>query len=204
MNLAGNYRVNTSDLGEAAAILGAEYGSMRIARATQDAQPWIRIWRTRVGPVTFDDVDISSDIRYEIGNSHGVLLCRIRAGDVDFGFGRQRRSFGRGDMVVLAADGETMTGVLSEARLDLVSFDKSMLDELADLGYAVPCGTPLQHFATPINPSAGQQVADVIDHIRRFVANNPMVAHESLVAISAARYLAATMLMAFPGAALTM
>lgn len=70
---------------------------------------------------------------------------------------------------------------------------------MASLDGAVPlCGTTLKRFSDPITPSAGQQAADVIDHIRRFIANNPLVAHEPLVADSAARYLVATILTAFP------
>lgn len=60
MYVPGSYLVNTADLSEAEAILGNAHGKMRIAQAATDAEPWIRIWRTRVGPVTFDDAEISS------------------------------------------------------------------------------------------------------------------------------------------------
>lgn len=198
MDLAGVYLVNTSDLDDAAAIMGSEYGRMRITRASTDAQPWIRIWRTRVGPMTLDDAEIMSDIRYEVDAPAGILLCRIRAGVVEFAAGESRRSFKRGDMVAVVADGTAMTVVMREARCDLISFAPSLLDEMATLDETDRCGAPIKRFSDPISPSAGQQVADVIDHIRTFIANNPLVAHEPLVAGSAARYLVATILTAFP------
>lgn len=198
MDLAGTYLVNTSDLDVAAAILGPEYGHMSIVRPNPDAQPWIRIWRTRVGPMTLDDADITSDVRCEVDAPKGILLCRIRAGVVEFTAGEFRRTFRRGDMVAVVADGMPMTVTMKEARCDLVSFAPSLLEEMATLDGAALCGTPLKLFSDPITPSAGQQAADVIDHIRRFIANNPLVAHEPLVAGSAARYLVATILTAFP------
>jgi hypothetical protein len=199
MELAGTYLVNTSDLDVAATVLGLEYGRMRIARAAPDVQPWIRIWRTRVGPMTLDDADITSDVRYDVDAPQGIMICRIRAGVVVFTAGESRRTFGRGDMVAVVADGVPMTVVMKEARCDLVSFAPSLLDEMASLDGAAPlCGAALKRFSDPITPSAGQQAADVIDHIRRFIANNPLVAHEPLVAGSAARYLVATILTAFP------
>ena len=104
-----------------------------------------------------------------------------------------------GQPVTVKFDGMPMTVVMKEARCDLVSFAPSLLSEMASLDGAVPlCGTTLKRFSDPITPSAGQQAADVIDHIRRFIANNPLVAHEPLVADSTARYLVATILTAFP------
>ncbi|MDA2895091.1 hypothetical protein PDG61_29550 [Mycolicibacterium sp. BiH015] len=198
MDLAGTYLVNTSDLDVASAILGPEYGHMSITRANPEAQPWIRIWRTRVGPMTLDDADITSDVRYDVDAPQGILLCRIRAGVVEFTAGEFHRTFRRGDMVAVVADGTPITVVMKEARCDLVSFAPALLEEMATLDGAALCGTPLKRFSDPITPSAGQQAADVIDHIRRFIANNPLVAHEPLVANSAARYLVATILTAFP------
>ena len=198
MELAGTYLVNTSDLDVAATLLRPEYGHMRIARAAPDAQPWIRIWRTRVGPMTLDDADITSEVRYDVDAPQGILLCRIRAGVVEFTAGESRRRYRRGDMVAVLADGTPMTVVMKEVRCDLVSFAPSLLDEMARLEGAALCGMPHKHFSDPVTPSAGQQAADVIDHIRRFIANNPLVAHEPLVANSAARYLVATILTAFP------
>lgn len=199
MEQAGTYLVNTSDLDVAATMMGPDYGRMRIERATPEAQPWIRIWRTRVGPMTLDDADITSDVRYDVDGPQGILICRIRAGVVEFTAGDCRKTYRRGDMVAVVADGMPMTVVMKEARCDLVSFAPSLLSEMASLDGAVPlCGTTLKRFSDPITPSAGQQAADVIDHIRRFIANNPLVAHEPLVADSAARYLVATILTAFP------
>lgn len=198
MELAGTYLVNTSDLDVAATALGPEYGCMRIARAAPDAQPWIRIWRTRVGPMTLDEADITSEVRCDVNAPQGILICRIRAGVVEFAAGESRISFSRGDMVAVVADGTPMTVVMREVRCDLISFAPSLLDEMAKLDGTAPCSIPLQHFSEPVTPSAGQQAADVIDHIRRFIANNPLVAHEPLVADSAARYLVATILAAFP------
>ena len=203
MDLAGSYLVNTSDLDEAAAILGSEYGHMRIARATTDTQPWIRIWRTLVGSMTLDDLDITSDVCYDLDAPEGILLCRVRAGAVEFTVDECCVSFERGAMVAVAADGAAMTVVMKDARCDLISFSPSLLTEMGKLGGATPCGMPLKRFSVPVSQSAGQQVADVIDHIRTFIANNPLVARESLVSGSAARYLVATMLAAFPAEVIT-
>ncbi len=204
MDVAGRYLVNTSDLDEAAAALACSYSPMRIFADTQaTANPWVRIWRTRVGPMTLDDAEISSGIRYEMAAPQGVLLCRVRAGTVDFSIGEHVASFGRGDLVAVVADGIAMAGTLRQARLDLITFHRALWGEVTAQHGDRRFIHPLSRFAAPVNPSAGQQVVDVIDHIRKFVANNPLVAREPLVAGSAARYLAATMLTAFPSAGFT-
>lgn len=201
MDLAGTYLVNTSDPDEAAAILATEYGPMRITRASPETA-WIRIWRTRVGPMTLDDADITSHIRVDLDAPRGIVLCRIRAGSIAFGEGEHQKSFVRGDLVAILSDGVPLTGTMSHARCDLVSFDPSMLEAMATQDAESRCGQRARRFAVPVSPSAGQLVGDVIDHIRTFVANNPLVAGDALVATSAARYLAATTLAAFPGSAL--
>ncbi|MGQ9407602.1 hypothetical protein [Mycolicibacterium gilvum] len=204
MDVSGRYLVNTSDLDEASGMLAATYGQMRISATAQtSAHPWIRIWRTRVGPMTLDDAEITADIHYEMEAPQCVLLCRIRAGSLDLRIGDQVTSFGRGELIAVVADGASMEGVARHTRCDLVTFDRRLWGEVTAERGDHRFGNPLKRFSSPVNPSAGQQVADVIDHIRRFVANNPLVAREPLVAGSAARYLAATMLTAFPSAGFT-
>ncbi|MFB1297861.1 hypothetical protein ACAG24_020320 [Mycobacterium sp. pW049] len=198
MDLAGTYLVNTSDLDEAATILGSEFGTMRISRVNPQAPPWIRIWRTRVGPTTLDDCDIISDVRYEMDAPAGILVCRVRAGAVEFTAGESCRTFRRGDMVAVVGDGTAMTAVMREARCDLITVAPWLLTEMAAMDDESRCGTALNTFSDPISPSAQQQAADVIDHIRTFIANNPLAAHDPLVAGSAARYLVASILTAFP------
>ncbi|MDG4668613.1 hypothetical protein [Mycobacterium sp. 236(2023)] len=198
MELAGTYLVNTSDLDEAATILGPEYGRMTITRSATDSQPWLRIWRTLVGSMTLDDLDMTSDACFELAEPEGIVLCRIRAGAVEFHVDDCHIAFERGDLVAVAADGAKMMVVMRDARCDLISFSPSLLAEMGKLEGATPCGTPLNRFSVPASQSAGQQVADVIDHIRRFIANNPLVERKSLVSGSAARYLIATILAAFP------
>ena len=198
MYVPGHYLVNTSSLGEAEEILGKAYGRMRIARAASDAEPWIRIWRTRVGPMTLDDAEISSAIRCELDAPTGVLLCRVRAGSVEFRTG-DHRCYERGDVVAIVSDGGAMASVMTDARCDLVSFAPSFLAEAAAAFGSCPGN--MRRFALPVSPSAGQLVSDVIDHIRHFIANNPHVASEPLVVTSAARYLMAAALTAFPSTA---
>ena len=200
MYIPGSYLVNTSDLSEAEAILGKAYGPMRITQAATDPEPWLRIWRTRVGPVTLDDAEISSAIRCEIDAPSGVVLCRVRAGRVDFSVDGHESSYERGDVVAIASDGMAMTGVMTHARCDVVSFDRNFLSEAAK-DWDGECSQPAQRFSRPDSPPAGQLVADVIDHIRHFIANNAQVAGEPLIVGSAARYLMATALTAFPSAA---
>ena len=200
MYVPGHYLVNTSALSEAETILGGAYGRMTIAQASGDAEPWIRIWRTRVGPVTLDDADVSSAIRCDMDAPTGVLLCRVRAGQVEFRADDQVTSYERGDVVAIVGDGGALTGVMTQARCDIVSFDPSFLGE-AKKDFSNGGGPEgMKRFALPVSPPAGQLVADVIDHIRHSIANNPPVAGEPLVVASAARYLLATTLTAFPNA----
>ena len=201
MYIPGNYLVNTSNLSAAEEILGKAYGRMRITHAASDSEPWLRIWRTRVGPVTLDDAEINSTIRCEIEAPRGVVLCRVRAGRVEFDVDGQRTSYERGDVVAIASDGMVMSGVMANARCDLVSFDRTFVNQAAkDFGDG-ESARPTQRFARPDSPPTGQLVADVIDHIRHFIANNAHVAGEPLIVGSAARYLMATALTAFPTAA---
>lgn len=201
MYLPGHYLVNTSSLGDAETILSRAYGPMTIAHAATDAEPWIRIWRTRVGPVTLDDAEISSAIRCELDAPTGVLLCRVRAGRVEFRARDHRGVYERGDVVAIVGDGAAMTSVLTDARCDIVSFDRSFVAEASPEFSGSGCLEGMHHFAVPVSATAGQLVADVIDHIRHFIANNAQVASERLVVDSAARYLMAAALTAFPSAA---
>jgi hypothetical protein len=198
MYVPGHYLVNTSSLTTAEQILSTAYGPMTIARAATEAEPWLRIWRTKVGPITLDDAEITSAIRCELDGPSGVLLCRVRAGRVEF-HSDDHRCYERGDVVAIVNDGAAVTSVMAEARCDLVSFAPSFLAEAAtEFGDG---GWPGTRFASPVSPSAGQLVSDVIDHIRHFIANNPQVAGEPLIVSSAARYLTAAVLTAFPPAA---
>jgi hypothetical protein len=198
MYVPGHYLVNTSALGHAASVLGKAYGRMTIAHTAAEGDPWIRIWRTQVGPVTLDDAEITSAIRCEMASPTGVLLCRVRAGRVEFRADDRLSTYERGDVVAIACDGAAMTSALTHARCDIVSFDRGFLAEAATEFSASGCPQGMQRFARPVSPTAGQLVADVIDHIRHFIANNAQVASEPLVVGSAARYLMAAVLTAFP------
>lgn len=201
MSIAGHYLVNTSNLGQAEDILGKAYGRVTIAPNGAEAEPWIRVWRTRVGPATLDDAEISSSIRYELDTPNGVALCRVRAGRVDLRTDDHVGSYGRGDVMAVVGDGVTMTGVLADARCDIVSFDPSVFDDGAVAARHLDCPAAIKRVASPVSASAGQLVADVIVHIRHFIANNPQVSGEPLVVASAARYLLATAMTAFPRSA---
>jgi hypothetical protein len=194
----GHYLVNTSELSEAEEILCKPYGPLTIAREASEAEPWIRIWRTSVGPMTLDDAEITSAIRCEVQEPSGVILCRVRAGRVEF-HADDHRCYERGDVVAIVNDGLPISSVLTHARCDVVSFAPSFLAEAATT--FGDCSRIMKRFALPISPAAGQLVSDIIDHIRHFIANNPQVAGEPLVNTSAARYLMAAVLTAFPSAA---
>lgn len=201
MYVPGHYLVNTSALGDAETILGRAFGGMTIAETGAEAEPWIRIWRTQVGPVTLDDAEITSTIRCDLGAPAGALLCRVRAGRVEFRGGDHRCAYERGDVVAIICNGAAMASVLTNARCDVVSFDPEFLAEAGTEFSGSSFAQGMHRFARPVSPTAGQLVADVIDHIRHFIANNAQVASDPLVVGSAARYLLAATLTAFPRAA---
>ncbi|PRC55135.1 hypothetical protein C6A85_38755, partial [Mycobacterium sp. ITM-2017-0098] len=80
-----------------------------------------------MGPVTLDDAEITSAIRCDMDAPTGVLLCRVRAGSVEFRTGDHLSVYERGDVVAIVSDGVSMTSVLTHARCDIVSFAPSFL-----------------------------------------------------------------------------
>ena len=72
----GRYLVNSADLDEAAKILGMAYGPVQLAEASAGTETRIRIWRTRVGPITLDDAEIS-DIRFAMDSARGVMVKHL-------------------------------------------------------------------------------------------------------------------------------
>ncbi len=195
--------IDTEDLSEAEALLGAAYSRIRLCPRSGDAAMHTRLRRTCVGPLSVDHVEFRFGLTYETDPVDQIHLCRTFSGVVEERTPGRDNVFGRGSAGALGVcEGESVAGAVNDARYCLIGIDRNLLSEVA-------AGPPTHSFVpvaltsgVPRSSAANQLLVDAIDYLRRGVVAHPDAAREPLVAGAVARYLAACVLTAFPHTAL--
>lgn len=198
--MAGSFIIDSSDIREAEELLTATYTKVRLSEQSHGAPTRTRVWRTRIGSLNVDDIEYSYDLQYAVEPLDTILLCRVRKGAIeDHQPGHQPEIFTTGEAAAIGAlDGTAYTGFVHRANFTAISIDRSLLSEVAATASG---GEPVRLISSaPVSADASQHIVDVIDHVRHTVMNSPS-AQAPFLAGTVARYLAATMLTAFPNTA---
>jgi AraC-like DNA-binding protein len=198
--LPERFRIETRDLGEGCDLIARAYGPVRIS--TPDPDPVIRLAGLAAGPLRLGQADLRMNLDYETGPAGQVLVGYIAAGVV------RRRDpagqeavFGPGDVAMLRQPGECYRGQSHGARVRTVSFEASLMSQVAD-GLAGRAPAPVRFTGTTaVSAAAAQRLRATVDFAWELAASRPAADHEPLVTGSAARLLAAITLDTFPNTA---
>ncbi|WP_164478708.1 helix-turn-helix transcriptional regulator [Mycolicibacterium stellerae] len=200
--MAGSFIIDTSDIGKAEESLTAAYTKVRLREQSHGLPTRTRVWRTQIGSLVVDDFEYSYDLQYEADPMETILLCRVLKGAIEAHLpGHQPQMFTTGGAAAIGAlDDTAYGGFVHRATLTGIAIDRRLLSEVA--APTKGDGAVQLRSSAPISTDAGRHVVEVIDHIRHTVINSPS-AQAPFLTGTVARYLAATMLTAFPNNAVT-
>ncbi|AOR30171.1 AraC family transcriptional regulator [Streptomyces fodineus] len=191
---------DSADLEVTEDFLSRAYARMRIGSSTPEAGR-ARIRRSAIAPVSVDELALDFDMSYAVTPLGRICLCVVHEGTV-----REHRvqgvedSFGPGDVVLFAPPDLPYSGRICRARYNITMLDPALLDQVA----AGPDGArPVRLTGhRPRSAAAARQLSGTIRHLRDTVLCDPETADQPLIAATAAQYLAASVLTAFPNTAL--
>jgi AraC-like DNA-binding protein len=196
--------LDTTDLGEAENVLSAVYTRMRFF-AKPDQPIRTRVQRTMVGALAVDELHYGHDFNFEGDPLDSIVLSRIRSGALS-------HAQPGADGVVSHADTVTAIGARQDApfngrnhavEVDCIPIPRTLLDSVASGSPRYGGSAPTQITGlAPVSTAANAHLVAVVDHLIHHVATNSYAVGSPLVAGNVARYLAASMLAAFPSTAL--
>ncbi|MGB3351443.1 MAG: helix-turn-helix transcriptional regulator [Mycobacterium sp.] len=196
--LAGGFLIDADDVDQIEEQIGAAFGAIRIQKSDSTARTRTRVWRSTIGALSVDDAEYSFDMSYQMEAPEHILLCRVHSGVLEETPMRESaRRHGTGAVVAFGTDaGRPLAGRQQQARYHTLNVPRRALAEVAGDDTD---GEPVRlSSSTPVSPAANQHLVDVIDHIRHGLLGNLFAAQQPLVYSGVTRYLASSMLAAFP------
>ena len=198
--------VDTDSLAEAEVALSAAYSAkVRLHAKPPETAVRTQLLRSTAGSQTIHHASFDSDVHYETEPPPPILLCRLHAGTMTSQLTHHREPdrFGPGDVAALGAlEGFALEGEIHHAQYDIVAIDRRILDDVAG---SAPSrwGDPVRLTGeAPVSAEANQHMADAIDYVCNTVARNDFAVGDARLGGAIQRYLAASMLAAFPHTAL--
>ncbi|MHA7648565.1 helix-turn-helix transcriptional regulator [Mycobacterium sp. ML4] len=194
--------LDTTDLGEAEELVSANFGRIRMVAGEHAASTRSRVERSMVGSMSIASAEFDFTFSYAMVAPEPILLARIHAGSIDARIERgDFERFGAGRVGAFGAiAGESLIGMCRQLRVDVYSVDRALLSDVA-------AGSPRSNDpvrltgSVPMSESAADQLVAALDHLRQTVVADPDAGQNPLVAATAQRYIAASMLAAFPNTA---
>lgn len=193
--------LDTTDLGEAEAVLSANISKVRLQRVSASDSSTLHLERSFIGSIGLDVADYGLSFSYEMDPPERILLCRVVSGGLE-----ERVEDGPtthiqpGQVAALGAvDGLYYSGTVQRGQYDLLVIEPSLLSE-------VTAGTsgsdePVRLTgATPISAAAGRHLFDTIGFLRR-VASDRYLDQSPLLAAGLERYVATVLLTTLPNTA---
>lgn len=194
---SGTLLIDAHDIDDAEEQISAAFTTFRIRTIAPARNTRIQVWRTYAGTLGVDDVEYTYDLTYEMGAPEQILLCRMLSGVFEeTHHGQPTHRHGVGTALAFGAMPQPSTGRLEKTRYHMISVPR---EALAQVVGDHPGADAVQLTSTaPFSVEANRHVVDVADHIRHGLLSNPTAVLEPLVVGNATRYLAASMLAAFP------
>lgn len=195
------FHLETTDLGEACSFMSRVYGPVRIS--TPDKITLVRLSARAAGPLRLGQSDLRMTVDYQTAPADRVLIGYVIAGVVRRRSAGEEAVFGPGDVALLKQPGQAYSGRSESALMRMVSFEASLLDQVAD-GLPDRAPVPVRFTSmTAVSAAAAKRLRATLDFIWELVAGNPAADDQPLVTGSAARLLAVTALSTFPNTAAT-
>lgn len=193
--------LDTDDLGEAEAVLAAQFARIRLS-ASAGAAIGFRITQSGTGPLAFQELDYGADFRYEAEPMANLMFCVPHSGGFDQRLpGVAPVYAGPGAVVALGAhQGVPFSGDVHAGRFSQLVLDAKVLDETASTSFARSARPVRLTGLRPIDDDANRYFTHVIDYVRDVSdrvlnGNNPVLAGEIR------RHVAAAVLATFPNTA---
>jgi len=197
--LPDRFRIDISDLDEACDLISRAYGPVRIS--TQDEITRVQLTGLGAGPLRLGQSDLRMTVDYQAAPDSQVLIGYVVAGVVRRQSAGEVAVFGPGDVAVLRQPGQAYRGRSESACVRTVSFESSVLDEVAD-GLPDRAPVPVRFTGmTAVSAAAAKRLRSTVDFAWGLLAGNPAAADQPLVTGSAVRLLAAAALSTFPNTA---
>ncbi|MFF8861201.1 helix-turn-helix transcriptional regulator [Streptomyces sp. NPDC015139] len=191
---------DSRDLGVTEDFLSRAYARMRIGSGTPGANR-ARIRRAGIPAVSVDDLALDFEMSYSVTPLGRICLCVVHEGTVrDHGYHGVEDEFGPGDVVLFAPPDLPYAGRICNARYTITMLDPALLGQVAGREDGAPPVRLTGH--RPQSAAAARHLARTITHLREGVLSDPEIADQPLIAATAAQYLAASVLAAFPSTAL--
>lgn len=192
--------LDTTDLTEAVNGISAAYERLQLFRHPSSEVGRTRICRTSVGSLDVDEVQLGCELGFRSDPPDRIYLARMRSGTFVYEWMKHGQlSFGPDD--VAAYDGGengAFTGWAARTHCDVLSIDRQALGEVA----TGPKNAPVRLTGiAPVTPEAKRHLVRVVDYVCRSVSDDLCVVQDPLISSTIQRYLAASMLAAFPSTA---
>ncbi|UXA18410.1 helix-turn-helix transcriptional regulator [Mycobacterium sp. SMC-4] len=195
--------VDADDVGEAVHALSAVYSAMRVVEVPGSTASRTRVFRSRIGELTIDDAEFTYRLVTDMDPTDSVLVCRVRSGLLGgSGPGHDLQLHGAGSVLAFGgAAGQPIVGHIDRARYDVVVIARSLLAEVAPQGWGADPDAFSLLAMSPVSPEANRHLADTLSHLRMNVGSSAYARGEPLVTGPLTRYVASSVLAAFPNSA---
>jgi len=185
----------------ASEIFHQQYASMRMRMPSRGGQPLFRITSTQVGRARLDDTTFWMALEGNADPLETISIIYLRRGTVRYTVGGSESVYGPGDTGFPLPPGREWSTSLQYGESEVVVLDPALLDQAAAAEPGARLPVRLLS-GRPHSAPAAAQLWRTSDFVRATFAQ-PEAGSHSLLADSAARLLAASVLTAFPNTALT-
>lgn len=195
-------RFDSEDLALTEDFLSRAYTKMRIGGTAEHTRA--QVSRDAMGSTSIDRLAFAYDMSHDAQPIGKICLGNVHAGSiVRQHVGGTEGSFGPGDVFLYAPHDRGYRGVIQSARYNLIMFEPTLLDQVAE---ALPGRGPKHVRLTgdrPVSPAAGRHLRQTIAYLRDHVLADPAISEAPLIVSTASQLLAASVLNTFPNNALT-
>jgi AraC-like DNA-binding protein len=199
----GALMFESDDLERTEEFLSRAYAAMRIGSSTP-AESHARISRHASASVSVDLVQMNFEMSYEVGPLGRIGLCSMHTGFIrDHAASAPADTYGPGDVFSLAPPDEPYRGRVDRARYHVTLIAPELLAQVASAASDREPDAVRLTGHRPRCEEAARRLQGIITHLRDHVLDAPDLHDQPLVLSTAAQYLAASVLSAFPHTAPT-
>lgn len=198
----GAVLADTGDCAEFEQAISTYWASARITAQPGSKPARARLWRSFLGSTAVDTVDFGRPFDYTAAPPEKIILARIHTGtwelrdecgsSVVFEAGRTA-AFG-------VREGEPCRGTNYRSSANVFLIDRGLLGQVA-VDTPPTDDPPRLTGSAPVSATANTQLVAAMDYVCDAMANNAESMRYPLIAAAAQRYLAASVLAAFPNTA---
>ncbi|QLL07271.1 helix-turn-helix domain-containing protein [Mycobacterium vicinigordonae] len=167
----------------------------QVFTADEGAGNPVHMRRRQLGSMSFDELELDSEIRYRMAPLDRIVLTRVRTGYIELDrAGGQTEVLTPADQVV-ALPTENLT-VGMRGSYEMVTFKTADLTKVAAAG-ATDRGPVRLLSPRPVSAATAQQLSSLIDYLRDHILSQPEACDSPAIASNAASLLAASVLNTF-------